>query len=89
MKLIPEWRKCHKMWSIRLGVLGSAIIGFVTAFPDAAVQAWNLVPGELKAFIPEQYLPLVGVAVFVASLLARLVRQSDLHKDTEDGPSER
>lgn len=87
MNLIPEWKSAYKMWSVRLGVLGSSIVGFVTVFPDQAIQAWNVIPPELKTFIPAQYLPMIGVAIYGASLIARVIHQPSLTKDKENDPS--
>lgn len=85
IQLIEDWRNFWRFWSVRLGVIGSALTGFLVAFPDQALQAWALLPADLKAFLPEQYMPLVGVAIFVLSLIARAIKQTKLEpKGAED-----
>ena len=85
LELIEDWRNFWRFWSVRLGVIGSALTGFLVAFPDQALQAWALLPADLKAFLPEQYMPLVGVAIFVLSLIARAIKQTKLEpKGAED-----
>lgn len=79
MKLVPNWRQCFKFWSVRLGMLGTALTGLLVAFPEAALHAWSLLPGDMKAFIPQQYMPFIGVGVFALSILARLIKQPKLH----------
>lgn len=37
-----------------------------------------MMPGDLKAAIPERYMPLIGVVIFVASLIARAIKQTKL-----------
>ena len=78
LELIEDWRNFWRFWSVRLGVIGSALTAFLIAFPDHALQAWALLPSDLKAFLPERYMPLVGVAIFVLSLIARVIKQSKL-----------
>lgn len=90
VELIDDWRLFWRFWSVRLGIIGTALTGALVAFPDAALYAWNLLPSDLKAAIPERYVPLIGVAVFVLSLLARLIKQQrpepkGVNEDETDG----
>ena len=78
LELIEDWRNFWRFWSVRLGVIGSALTGFLIAFPDQALQAWALLPADLKSAIPERYMPLIGVGIFVASLIARAIKQTKL-----------
>lgn len=78
LELIEDWRNFWRFWSVRLGVIGSALTGFLVVFPDQALQAWALLPADLKAYLPEKYMPLVGVAIFVLSMIARVIKQSKL-----------
>lgn len=73
--LIDDWRLFWRFWSVRLGIIGTAITGVLVASPDAALYAWNMLPPDLKAAIPERYVPLIGVGVFVLSMFARVVKQ--------------
>ena len=78
LELIEDWRNFWRFWSVRLGIVGSAITGVLIAFPDAALAAWAILPHELKSSIPPQYMPLIGVVIFVASLIARAIKQTKL-----------
>ena len=78
LELIEDWRNFWRFWSVRLGIIGSAITGVLIAFPDVALSAWAMMPADLKAAIPERYMPLIGVVVFVASLIARAIKQTKL-----------
>ncbi len=82
-ELIEDWRNFWRFWSVRLGIIGSAITGVLIAFPDAALAAWAILPHELKSSIPPQYMPLIGVVVFALSIVARLIRQDSL-RDKEN-----
>lgn len=83
-ELIENWRQCWRFWSVRLAAVGTALTGLLIAFPDAALYAWALMPVEFKAAIPPQYMPLIGVGVFVLSIVARLIRQDSLR---DKGPN--
>ena len=86
LELIEDWRNFWRFWSVRLGIIGSAIAGVLIAFPDVALSAWAVMPGDLKAAIPERYMPLIGVVIFVASLVARAIKQTKLEQ--KEGPKD-
>ncbi len=78
MKPIDNWRKWYRLWSIRLGAIGASLTALLIASPDAVLYAWNLLPMDLRAAIPPQYVPLIGVFIFVMSMVARLIKQESL-----------
>ena len=75
MKLIPEWRVAWKFWSVQLAALGTLVTGVLISFPDAALAAWALLPADMKAFLPKEKMPIVGVAIFALSIVARMTNQ--------------
>ena len=85
LELIEDWRNFWRFWSVRLGIVGSAITGVLIAFPDVALSAWAMMPADLKSAIPEHYMPLIGVVIFVASLIARAIKQTKL--EPKEGPN--
>ena len=86
LELIEDWRNFWRFWSVRLGIIGSAITGVLIAFPDVALSAWAMVPAVLKSAIPERYMPLIIVVIFVASLIARAIKQTKLEQ--KEGPKD-
>ena len=86
LELIEDWRNFWRFWSVRLGIIGSAITGVLIAFPDVALSAWAMMPADLKSAIPEHYMPLIGVVIFVASLIARAIKQTKL--EPKEGPKD-
>ena len=85
LELIEDWPNFWRFWSVRLGIVGSAITGVLIAFPDVALSAWAMMPADLKSAIPEHYMPLIGVGIFVASLIARAIKQTKL--EPKEGPN--
>ena len=86
LELIEDWRNFWRFWSVRLGIIGSAITGVLIAFPDVALSAWAMMPADLKSAIPERYMPLIGVVILVASLIARAIKQTKL--EPKEGPKD-
>lgn len=80
MKLVDDAKVWWKLWSIRLGALGTALTGLLIASPEAVLFAWNLLPQDLRAAIPPQYVPFIGVFIMGMSVVARLVKQEKLTK---------
>ena len=64
MKLIPQWRKSLRMYSVQ-------ILIFIAALP----AAWEAVPLEVKALIPLPWLPWIMTALAVAGIIARVIDQ--------------
>jgi hypothetical protein len=73
-----DWRAACRHWSLWLGAAGATLTSYLIAFPDAALYAWGMLPPDLKALIPAQYTPLIGCVIFVASLVAKFLRQVKL-----------
>lgn len=86
VELIEEWRVWWRLWSVRLSLIGSALLSAFFAFPDAMVQAWNMIPGELKAYIPAEYAKWIPVVIIVTGVFARIVKQKGLRNDNESTP---
>lgn len=84
LRLIAGWRQAWRFASIQLALIGSALCALATAFPDAILFAWNMVPPDLKAAIPARFVPLIGVALFVLSIFARIVHQPKTQAKIEE-----
>lgn len=64
MKLIPEWRKSWRMFSMQA-------LAFVAALP----LLWYELPPEVKAMIPDDWHPFILTGIAVAGMIGRLVDQ--------------
>lgn len=80
MKLIPEWRKAYKMWSVRLSALGAVLMGVILAWPDSLLYLWSMMPAEVYAYLPERLVQVLAFVIFLMSALSRIVKQR-LNKD--------
>lgn len=75
MQLVPYWRSFWRLVSVQLTVVGTILTGWLIASPDAVLNAWLMLPADLKAVVPPKAIPLVSMSLFVLSVLARIVRQ--------------
>jgi phosphoribosylformylglycinamidine (FGAM) synthase-like enzyme len=69
MKLINEWRKCWKFFSVQANALGGAItVGYVSLYD------------KLKDNFPAKYMVAITAAVFILGIIGRLVSQQPKDK---------
>lgn len=87
--LIHNWRQFHKFWSVRLAALATMLQTIIMAFPDAALQAWLMLPQDLKGFVPPNYLQVISVGLLVLSIFVRIVQQPKLNTVPPVQPTEK
>lgn len=70
-RLIPQWRRAWRMFSIQAMTLAAAIQG-----------AWPTIPDDMKATLPPTLVHWVSLALLVAGIAGRLVDQPKVtHED--------
>jgi hypothetical protein len=74
-KTVDEIKVWWKLWSIRLGALGTIVTTWLVSFPDQAVAVWGSLPDTVRDLIPAQYMPMIGVSIFVLSMVSRFIKQ--------------
>lgn len=82
--LIDEVNQAWKFWSLRLTAVGTTLLAIITAFPEAMIGAWMVLPDDLKQYLPQQYLGYVTTLVFIAAMVARVLKQHNLAKEGND-----
>ena len=78
MKLIEDWKQAWKLKSVQVGAM-SAFFYALILFSEQFLNIWNVIPQDLKNYIPAQWQEYVGMFVGVAIVLARLKKQPELH----------
>lgn len=61
-RLIDDWTKAWKYWSVQISILGAALSA-----------AWAALPADTRAMIPGAQW--IGLALFVMVLVTRLIQQ--------------
>jgi len=67
MKLIPNWKRCWRMFSQQAFILAGALQG-----------AWLLLDDVQKQAIPDGWINIITLTVVVFGFLGRLVKQRSL-----------
>jgi hypothetical protein len=67
MRLIPNWKRAHRMLSVQLTTINAGIVG-----------GWQILPPEWKAVIPQPLMLKAAVVLFVLTILARLIDQGPI-----------
>lgn len=77
-QLIDDARDGWKFWSVRLNILGSALLALFTFWPDSALYLWGAMPKEVKELIPAHYTQAIALFIFIMSTVARFLKQRKL-----------
>jgi preprotein translocase subunit SecY len=78
MKLVDDARDWSKWWSVRLSIVGGALLTFLEAFPHAVATVISTLPSEVTGTIDEGILKAIGIICILASPVARVIKQNKL-----------
>lgn len=78
LQFVSHARLLFRTWSVWLASLGSMLSAWAQSFPSAAVDAWNVLPEDVKSILPHNYLGLVGAFMVAMGVIAQFVRQKNL-----------
>lgn len=78
LQFVSHARLLFKTWSVWLASLGSMLSAWSQSFPSAAVDAWNVLPEDVKTILPHNYLGFVGAFMVAMGVIAQFVRQKNL-----------
>jgi hypothetical protein len=74
-RLIDDWRRSWRFWSMRLSLIGAFFAAASAAFPEAMLEAWNALPPDLRALVPAHAAQIIAAMLFLGTMAARLYRQ--------------
>lgn len=77
-EFIEDWRQAWRFWSVRLAAAGGALQALLAWWPDAALALWNSMPDEVKGLLPQGAVMTLPLLFFVASIVARVVKQGGI-----------
>jgi len=82
MKLVEDARDWPKWWSVRLSILGGALLTFLEIYPNAVGTVIQNLPPELKSRVDPEIFRAIGIICVLASPIARIIRQSKLDENS-------
>ncbi|MFE0584822.1 DUF7940 domain-containing protein [Pantoea vagans] len=83
VEFVSHTRLLFKAWSVWLASLGSMLSAWVQSFPQNALDAWNVLPPDVKALLPQNYLGLIGAFMVAMGVIAQFVRQKTLNEQKQ------
>lgn len=77
LSLIPNWKRAHRMISVQLTTLNAGIVG-----------GWQVLPPDWKAVIPQHLMVKAAIALFVLTIVSRLIDQGGITNANPDPTTE-
>jgi hypothetical protein len=73
MKLVDDAQDWSKWWSVRLSIVGGALLTLLEGYPHAVATVINTLPSSIQ--IPDGILKTIGIVCVLASPIARVIKQ--------------
>lgn len=83
MKLIPEFKQSWKFASMWLQAAAYTFLTYIALSTDAALYVWNMLPADVKSSMDPKYVALIGTALGVLAMVARVVKQKSIKRDEQ------
>lgn len=74
---LPNLAHASRWWSMRLSLLGILIQLLALVPAESMLGLWNMMPGEVRALVPVHLATWIGLALFAAVLVARVIPQQE------------
>lgn len=73
MKLVDNWQKSYKWFSVNIPIVGTSFLG-----------AWIAMPDSLRDSVPHRYIEAITAIVFVGGVIGRLIKQGESDADISE-----
>jgi Ca2+/Na+ antiporter len=83
MHLVNDSKNWSKWWSIRLSIIGGAILTLLEAFPNAVATVISILPEQVTTQVGDEVLRVIAIVCIVASPIARVLKQSKLDSQND------
>lgn len=71
INLVEDWRRMWRWLSVQLMVAA----GFAEVFALGLREGWEVIPQDLKAALPATWVSAVAVALTIAAIVGRVIKQ--------------
>jgi len=83
MKLVENSKDWSKWWSVRLSIIGGALLTLLEAFPNAVATVIQTLPDSITTQVGDEILRVIAIICIVASPVARVIKQSKLDSQND------
>ena len=80
MNFVENSKDWSKWWSVRLSIIGGAILTLLEAFPNVVSEIIQTLPDAITDQVGSEILRVIGIICIVASPIARVIKQSRLEE---------
>ncbi len=71
--LRSDWKaKAKASWTVRINAVATLLMGWMWFDPTSVLAVWNMMPLAVRPAIPQNIVTIVGMVLFVLSMLVRL-----------------
>lgn len=81
LTLADNWRQLHRKGTVIFATLCAAL----TAFGPSIIEAWNMMPPDMKGWLPPEWGRYLAIAAFVLTIVIRYTALRRKDKEGEDG----
>ncbi|MDS1142381.1 hypothetical protein RE432_18260 [Pusillimonas sp. SM2304] len=78
MRFVDDWKDWPKWVSTWCEAAAVAFFSALLIAPDIVIQVWSVMPADIRAAIPSDWLKWGGVVLIVAGSVAKIVDQPKL-----------
>jgi preprotein translocase subunit SecY len=83
VKLVADASDWSKWWSVRLSIVGGALLTLLEAFPHAVAEIIRVLPDAITDEVGSGILKFIGIVCIIASPIARVIKQTRLDKQSD------
>lgn len=84
LEFVAHAKLLWKTWSVWLIGAGTALGVYLAAVPDALVQAWLMLPPDLKAMLPVNVAQYISYALIALGVVSKFIRQPKLDQQRKE-----
>ena len=78
LEFVAHAKLLFKAWSVWLGTAGAALSASAALLPDSFLSAWNVLPPDIKAILPQNLQSVIGSTLMAAAVISQFIRQKKL-----------
>lgn len=83
LTLADNWKTLHRKGTVIFASLCAAL----TAFGPSIIEAWNMMPPDMKQWLPQEWGRYLAIAAFLLTILIRYTALRRKDKEESNGAS--
>lgn len=84
LQFVAHAKLLWKTWSVWLVGAGTVLGVYLASAPDALVQAWLMLPPDLKALLPVNVAQYISYALIALGVISKFIRQPKLDQQRKE-----